>query len=349
MGLNSFVKQAYLAPESIYGGTSGTPTRAIKTDVSVTPVVNTADITANASGSKLAVNERVKIGTLSNITFSGSLMFEYLPIFVGMLLGGGSDLVKDILDAVTDSSANAGTAANPTNPDQVAQYLSEVLETQPVLPNHYSLYYDDKTSPQVIRGLLATSLTITLTAGAVATYTLSCVGHYPVDTSVSLANIEVIKTAAPIVVSDQITTVNGTRLVGAVKATTITIPSGLTATGTSDGGFNPNVVVSGKRNPQIQITTNNDTDATAIRAGTVDLTRSEVSIQLIGPGIRTTTPLHNRNATFTMNGQITDSGELYPDDNGEFVNQFTFDSIADSAGNDITADITVQNDDGGLI
>ena len=75
-----------------------------------------------------------------------------------------------------------------------------------------------------------------------------------------------------------------------------------------------------RRNAQIQVTTNNDADAKAIRATKENLGRASVEVEFVGTQIRETAPQHSRTATIQLYGQLTDSGEQYPDDNGEFIN-----------------------------
>ena len=151
--------------------------------------------------------------------------------------------LKTILDPVSDPNASAGSVDNPTNPNSVAQFISEVLVTAPVLPNHYSLYFTDGTDNKVIRGLFATNLVITAPAGQTATFTLTAQGHYPEDTTTPLVNIAKISQATPVVVTNQITTIAEHGLITPSSPLLSQFLAGLTPLATSDGGFNANGVV----------------------------------------------------------------------------------------------------------
>ena len=337
MGRNSYQKRYFIGVESSYGDDSGVPLREIPGDWTITPITENAEISNTADGTVAEVRGREKVAQRSDVTGGGTLYHEELPIWLSMIYGvPTSGQVKDILDA---------SAA--TNPNSVARYTFDLAVGVERDPPNLSLFEDNGNRMVRVRGLIATNLTLTLNKGAVATYSLTCNGWYPESTPIARTAPEVLG-RTPIVVTDQITDVGSTSLVRAVKATTLTLPSGYATESYSDGGFNPNVVIQNKRTFTASVTTNNNADAQTVRALGNTLDTAALKVILNGSSLRST-PEFTRVATLTMNAHLTAENELDLDDNGQQANRFDFASVPDAQKKDLTANLVVRNDAGGII
>ena len=342
MGNPSFLNKFYIGKEASYGATAGTPERLIALTADIRKVPRTTDVEGQATGTKVGVTDTILSGRGSTVNITGVWYAEHTPLFMSLLLGGTTgtnpQLVKDIEDA------------SETNPDQVASYVSSVPVDQESIPNNYSLFYRRSGKVYVIRGIYATSLTITAEAGSPAQISLDLAGHGPelYTTAITTEPVEVDQ-LTPVIVTEQTTSVGGTALVKKVKRTVIRIDSGFVPEDYADGGLNTSEVVGGTRNCEIQLRTKSDTDADALRAIADEVGKEQIEIVFNGPNIRTS-PEIPRAITIGMYGQFSaDTGGEWEDDNEQTVNNFTISSRASDTDRDIEVTAVVANDAGGVV
>ena len=341
MANTSFKREFFIGKETEYGGTTGVPERKFALDIEIERDVEFDDVENQSDGSRSRIADSIKTGHGSTVSITGRWFAEHTPFFTSVLLGGVDS--NQLTKTIPDSGA--------TDPDQVAQYVSSVPTREEALPDNYSLFYTDGDETMVIRGLTFTDLTITGDAGAVATITLNGRGHYAIPYTTNYVTPIEIPNRTPVVVNNQTTVVGTTSLVKTVKRTTIRIESGMTEELYADnqGGFDTQGEFAGKRICEIQLRTNNNADAKAIRDRVTDGEKTNVSITFQGVNIRTVAPPSPRSTLFKMYGQLTDQGSLYEDDNGQIVNNFTISSRPSPMDRDMEVTTVVANDDGGIV
>ena len=338
MAISSFKRQFFLGTTDEFNGTTATPERKMPLQITVTPNEEFDNIGDIPDGTKAATYAREKVGDGTTVSITGRLYYEHMPWLMSMVLGGGTQLAKTVLDAA---------AAN--NPNTVAEYTSSVSVKDDTLPEHYTLFFTDGDDTVQVRGFYATNLEITAEAGTVATFTLTAAGEYPEPYTQNYNEPPEIEGSTRVVVINNNVMVGTEVLDDYVRGWSMNIASGLQAQRYANSMFGAAKLITIKREHTLSLQLTNDQDVKDLRQALKGGVTTGITIVSNGAVLRTDAPTASRDVMIDVTANMTTENALYPDESGEIGNNLDFTTVASGTGKDIEVVATVANDAGGLV
>ena len=351
----AMLRRIFVGKESGVGsaryGAGGTPDRELRLDASVTPNRNLVEVANRHQASRAGVIERVVGSKSSSIAVASQpLQIELLPWLLSMCLAGGDGTtdVKDVefVDRVTDANANAGTVANPTNPNTVRKYtFAPLVDTDPAVDSYALFVIGDGTTPQQIKFVNMDSMTIGIEPSGAATMAATLRGHYPADYTTTInPSPEPVKDVEYALGNAWTLMIGSEEIRLSVNNATLTIPAGITEGSYIDGGLEANTLNPTRRTASLRVTVVANAAGRDMISKLRSLTPETIRLSYRGTKLRETPTLY-REIDFTLDGQFTDEGVFLDEVEGQSMFDLTFETLAGATGHDIQAVVQCAADD----